>query len=305
MRKCDGQCPCTRCNQQGVCCQYESNHSASKAALRAEIRGLRKTISALVRPEAEAAAEAGAQSEESKVAFTRPKCNLLPVTATFSNGSEPSPDEHKPNNDNESSHAAAEAPSLENAMGENSQASGSKPCPGDEMAHPCASSETWTCVTDDLESTYHLIALYFCWEYPSFAPINKEDFLRDFLARKGRFCSSLLVNALLSLGCQLSDRGRCCRAGPGKSHIDGDEFFEEAQRLLASAQDHSALTTIQALVIMSLRQARSGRVLESKHYAEQAMLLTAEAGLHVAFDEHHADRDALAKTFWGTFMLHQ
>lgn len=164
-------------------------------------------------------------------------------------------------------------------------------------------------MTDDLESARHLIALYFCWEYPNFAPMSKEHFLRDFHARKGRFCSSLLVNALLSLGCQLSDRCPCCTAGQesgsGKPRKCGDEFFKEAHRLLASVPNHSALMTIQALGIMSLRQARCGRVLESKHYAERGMLLAAESGLHIAFDEHHPDRDVLAKTFWGTFMLHQ
>jgi hypothetical protein len=28
-------------------------------------------------------------------------------------------------------------------------------------------SETWTCITDDIELVHHLLALYFCWKYPS------------------------------------------------------------------------------------------------------------------------------------------
>lgn len=133
MPQCDGQCPCTRCRKQGVRCQYESTQSASKADLRAEIRDLRKTIAALVRPEVEAEAEA--RSEEGEVAFARISWNVLPGAASFSTDSGLSPDEHKPESDydNESGPTAAEGPSLGNAMGEHPQLPGSKPCQSDEI----------------------------------------------------------------------------------------------------------------------------------------------------------------------------
>lgn len=164
-------------------------------------------------------------------------------------------------------------------------------------------SETWTSVTDDIEYTRHLIALYFCWEYPNLASVCKEHFLRDFHAKKARFCSSLLVNALLALGSQLSDR--CSETDSETTYVSGDAFFEEARRLLPSAAGQNTLTTIQALGIMSLREARCGRIAESKYYAEQSMLLATENSLHTIFDEHHPDRDVLSKAFWGTFMLNQ
>lgn len=158
-------------------------------------------------------------------------------------------------------------------------------------------------VTDNIEVTRHLIALYFCWEYPNFAPISKEHFLRDFHARSGLFCSMLLVNALLSLGCQLSDR--FCEEEPGTAFLSGNDFFEEARRLLPLVASRNPFTTIQALGIMSLREARGGRALQSRYYAEQAMLLVIETGLHTTFDERHPKRDVLSKTFWGTFMLNK
>lgn len=166
-------------------------------------------------------------------------------------------------------------------------------------------SETWTCVTGDIELTRHLLALYFCWEYPNFAPISKEHFLRDFHVRRHRYCSPMLVNALLALGCYLSDR-HVIRATPGNPFAPGDNFFNESRRLFLLATDHHTLTTIQALVIMSIREARCSRVSESRYYAELAMRLAVEMGLHIVPAEGCENELAvLAKTFWGTFTLNQ
>ncbi|KAM3473399.1 hypothetical protein MY5147_004800 [Beauveria neobassiana] len=165
-----------------------------------------------------------------------------------------------------------------------------------------SSSPTWSCVTDNVVLTHHLLALYFCWEYPSFAPLSKEHFLYDFSNRRHRYCSPMLVNALLALGCHLSER----------PNLHGDAFFAESQRLfLASAsapgsRSHQFLPTIQALVIMSLREARCARAVQSQHYAKLAIGLAIEMGLHiVAAERDDEERVVLLKTFWGAFTLHQ
>ncbi len=153
-----------------------------------------------------------------------------------------------------------------------------------------------------MELTRHLLALYFCWEYPNFAPISKEHFLQDFQDGRHRYCSPMLVNALLSLGFYLSDRPLTTLG----DFIAGDNFFEEARRLFLLASGHHSITTIQALVIMSVRESRCSRLLESKYYAEQAMRLVVEMGLHVAPVEEHGHEPAVvAKTFWGAFTLNQ
>lgn len=164
-------------------------------------------------------------------------------------------------------------------------------------------SETWTCVIDDVETTYHLLALYFCWEYPNFAPVSKEHFLQDFIEGRHRYCSSMLVNAILALGCHHSDRN-LAKARSSDLSSAGNDFFEESKRLFLSATDHHSLTTIQALVIMSIREARYSRVSESKYYAEQAMQLAIEMGLHRGYVEGYKDEPAvLSKTFWGAYAL--
>ncbi len=176
---------------------------------------------------------------------------------------------------------------------------------GPPLIEPVAvsSSETWTRLTGDIELTRHLLALYFCWEYPNFAPISKEHFLQDFQEGRHRYCSPMLVNALLALGFYLSDRPLTALVD---SAMSGDIFFEEARRLFLLASGQHSITTVQALVIMSVRESRCSRLLESKYYAEQAMRLAVEMGLHAVPVQGRGNEPAvLAKTFWGAFTLNQ
>lgn len=39
---------------------------------------------------------------------------------------------------------------------------------------------TWTNITSETGLVRHLLALYFCWEYPIFGSLSKEHFLEDF-----------------------------------------------------------------------------------------------------------------------------
>ena len=166
--------------------------------------------------------------------------------------------------------------------------------------------ETWTNITGDGALVQHLLALYFCWEYPTFASLSKEHFLKDFMDGRPRFCSSLLVNALLALGCRFSNQPST-RANPNDPYTSGDHFFKECQRLFYQEQDHHTLTTIQALGIMSIREASCGRDSESWYYAGQSIRLAIEMGLHqLEGDGNNDDESAVqAATFWGAFALDQ
>ncbi|KAF5615674.1 nitrogen assimilation transcription factor nit-4 [Fusarium tjaetaba] len=164
-------------------------------------------------------------------------------------------------------------------------------------------SSTWTVITGDSVLVQHLLALYFCWEYPTFASLSKEHFLQDFQEGRNRYCSPILVNALLALGCRFSTQPMS-RANPNDPYTSGDHFFKESLRLFAQETDHHSLTTIQALGIMSIREASCGRDSESWYYAGQSIRLAIEMGLHRIMDE--GDEDELAvqsATFWGAFAL--
>lgn len=169
-----------------------------------------------------------------------------------------------------------------------------------EMKQPAT---TWTNITTDIVLVQHLLALYFCWEYPTFASLSKEHFLKDFQHGTFRYCSPMLVNALLALGCRFSTKAST-RAYPNDPYSSGDHFFKECQRLLYQEEDHHSLTTIQALGIMSIREASCGRDSESWFYAGQSVRLAVEMGLHQIDGRGDEDEVAVqAATFWGAFAL--
>ncbi|KAI1077769.1 fungal-specific transcription factor domain-containing protein [Whalleya microplaca] len=163
--------------------------------------------------------------------------------------------------------------------------------------------QTWTNVTTDNALVQHLLALYFCWEYPTFASLSKEHFMRDFLKGRNRYCSPMLVNAMLALGCRFSTQPNT-RANPNDARTAGDHFFKESLRLFYRENDHHTLPTIQALGIMSIREASCGRDSESWYYAGQSIRLAIEMGLHRLQSDGDQDELAVqAATFWGAFAL--
>ncbi|KAH8790390.1 fungal-specific transcription factor domain-containing protein [Hyaloscypha sp. PMI_1271] len=174
--------------------------------------------------------------------------------------------------------------------------------------HP-NSNEAWTRVTSDGALVEHLMALYFCWEYPTFASLSKEHFLEDFRTGNQRHCSSLLVNALLAVGCRFSSQAST-RADPNDANTSGDHFFAEALRLLGEQPDRHVLTTIQALGLMSIREASCGRSSESLFLSGQSIRLAIEMGLHLDINISHSKESAIehavrSATFWGAFSLDQ
>lgn len=173
-----------------------------------------------------------------------------------------------------------------------------------ELPRMNAPATTWTEISSDKAFVQHLLALYFCWEYPTFASLSKEHFLKDFQAGRPRYCSRMLVNALLALGCRFSSQPSTL-ANPKDPYSSGDHFFKECLRLFYQETNHHNMTTIQALGIMSIREASCGRDSESWYYAGQSIRLAIEMGLHRVSDKS-GDSDEIAvqaATFWGAFSL--
>lgn len=175
-----------------------------------------------------------------------------------------------------------------------------------EMPQLNVPATTWTDITSDTAFVQHLLALYFCWEYPTFASLSKEHFLKDYQAGRPRYCSRILINALLALGCRFSSQPSTL-ANPNDPYSSGDHFFKECQRLFYEETNHHNLTTIQALGIMSIREASCGRDSESWYFAGQSIRLAIEMGLHrISDDSGDSDEVAVqAATFWGAFSLDQ
>lgn len=172
-----------------------------------------------------------------------------------------------------------------------------------------ASRFVWTNVIQEEKIVQHLLNLYFCWEYPTFASLSKKHFFHDFYRGKRRYCSSLLVNALSCLGARFS-KSRAVR-GRTNANTVGEQFFEECKRLLEADEGKLSLPTVQALGLMSLREASCGRNAVSLSYSRRSMQMALEMQLEK--DLTHLDgvvftsteREVRAATFWGCFTLEQ
>ena len=178
---------------------------------------------------------------------------------------------------------------------------------------------SWTTVTRDTEVIVHLINMYFTWHYPYFTTLSKNLFYRDFLLGKPRgtpkrtiYCTSLLVNAMLALGCHFTNSPAGC-ADPNDASTKGDAFFAEAKRLIVENDEYEKprLTTIQALCLMSVREAGCGREAKGWTYSGMSFRMAQDMGLNLdsggmtnhkeTMDEQEID--ARRVTFWGCFLF--
>jgi hypothetical protein len=170
-----------------------------------------------------------------------------------------------------------------------------------------AADTQWTEVSSDKAMIEHMFALYFCWEHPIFQTLSREHFLSDLQTGTHRYCSSLLVNAMLALGCRLSVQ-QDSQSSSDAEHTSADRFFAEAKRLLAEKRP-PLLAAVQALGLMSLYEASSGRASESWFFSCQSIQMAIEMGLHIEIPIHDRltamEQEVRTVTFWGAFSLHQ
>ncbi|CZT45451.1 probable pathway-specific regulatory protein nit-4 [Rhynchosporium secalis] len=178
---------------------------------------------------------------------------------------------------------------------------------------------SWSAVTTDTELIVHLINMYFTWHYGFFTTLSKSLFYRDFLLGKPRgapkrtvYCSSLLVNAMLALGCHFTSSPKAC-TDPSDPSTKGDAFFAEAKRLIVENDEYEKpkLTTIQALCLMSVREAGCGREAKGWVYSGMSFRMAQDMGLNLdsggmtnnreTMDEKEIDARRI--TFWGCFLF--
>ncbi|KAL3439268.1 nitrogen assimilation transcription factor nirA [Aspergillus tetrazonus] len=167
----------------------------------------------------------------------------------------------------------------------------------------------WTTVTDDQQLISHLLTMYFSWHYPFFTTLSKELFYRDYSRGvPSQYCSSLLVNTMLALGCHFSSWPGA-REDPDNSATAGDHFFKEAKRLILDNDElvNSKLCTVQALALMSVREAGCGREGKGWVYSGMSFRMAFDLGLNLESsslrDLSEEEIDARRITFWGCFLF--
>ena len=178
---------------------------------------------------------------------------------------------------------------------------------------------SWTTVTSDAEVILHLLNMYLNWHYPFFMTLSKSLFLRDFLLgkpprmpKRTMYCSTLLVNAMLALGCHFTNSPAGC-ADPNDPTTKGDAFFQEAKRLIVENDEYEKprLTTVQALALMSVREAGCGRETKGWVYSGMSFRMALYMGLNMESSGMTSNKepidekeiDAQRVTFWGCFLF--
>ncbi|PNP52812.1 hypothetical protein THARTR1_06653 [Trichoderma harzianum] len=175
---------------------------------------------------------------------------------------------------------------------------------------------SWTRVTTDPRLIMHLMNMYFNYHYPYFTTLSRKLFWRDFMRGKAGlaqgtiYCSSLLVNAMLALGCHFTDIPGAFGI-PGDSRTKGDHFFAEAKRLIVDNDEYEKprLVTVQALALMSVREAGCAREAKGWVYSGMSFRMALDIGLNLeveGLDKEHLSEeeiDARRITFWGCFLF--
>lgn len=169
----------------------------------------------------------------------------------------------------------------------------------------------WTKVTNDEALVKHLLTMYFTWHYAYFTTLSKSLFYRDFIrGHSSQYCSPLLVNAMLALGCHFSSWSGAFE-NPQDSATAGDHFFKEAKRLMIEHDEHekAKLCTVQALALMSVREAGCGREGKGWIYSGMSFRMAYDLGLNLDATSlgsnklMEEDIDARRITFWGCFLF--
>ncbi|KAK2926338.1 hypothetical protein FoTM2_013203 [Fusarium oxysporum f. sp. vasinfectum] len=161
----------------------------------------------------------------------------------------------------------------------------------------------WTTVNadDDLMRTF--IRAYFLYEYDWFTFFHKDYFLDDMLAGSSTFCSPLLVNAILAVGCHCQNY----LSQPAEfwnPNSLGYEFLAEAKRLWAVEESRErSLTTLQAALIINTIVNMFGIDKLASVYLVQAIDIAHELGLFepTTYIMHKKLRHSYDLTAWSLF----
>jgi hypothetical protein len=184
--------------------------------------------------------------------------------------------------------------------------------PTAELGRDYSPMKLWTRVTDDESLVSHLMTMYFTWHYPFFTILAKDVFYRDYVRGfSGQYCSSLLVNAMLALGCHFSSY-QGALDDPRDLATAGNHFFKEAKRLVLEHDEHenAKLCTVQAFALMSVREAGCGREGKGWVYSGLSFRMAFDLGLNLdasslgaAHDLTEEEIDARRITFWGCYLI--
>ncbi|RYP19655.1 hypothetical protein DL765_003248 [Monosporascus sp. GIB2] len=159
----------------------------------------------------------------------------------------------------------------------------------------------WTTVNPDNTLLRVLLGTYFLSEYQFHPYFDKGLFLEDMVNRRTRFCSALLVNAILAAAWH-GYRLTTDRAAYWMPENIGYRFFAEARRLLDLERSNASITTIQAAAIINLTCIINGVDALGWQYFQMSLEMAKRLNLFSYTPESDQEwQRAAAITAWGLF----
>jgi hypothetical protein len=156
------------------------------------------------------------------------------------------------------------------------------------------------------EISDHLLELFFTHVHPLLPFIYKPRFF-DQLKDKNHL-PHLLLNAIYSFAALFSDRIDI-RSIPEDPTTAGDIYFDRAKALLDNDYDKARVSTIQALLALSLREYGVGRVTRAWLWSGMAARMAQDLGMHRNNEKWHPinltreEREEQKRVFWACFVL--
>ncbi|CAN9446427.1 unnamed protein product [Alternaria alternata] len=181
-----------------------------------------------------------------------------------------------------------------------------KPAHAAELEHPLlsqASASKWTNAISNDVLFRKLLGNYFLYVHPLLYCFHMKYFLEDMVAGQTRFCSPLLVNAVLAAA-YLTHGADPLRSQYWLPNNLGYKFLAEARRLWElETADNVRLTTIQAAIVLHLIYNMIGVDRVGSNFTRQAIAMSHELNLFKS--PHHINsrkmRNARIMLAWGLF----
>ncbi|MCJ1473985.1 hypothetical protein MMC13_002641 [Lambiella insularis] len=152
----------------------------------------------------------------------------------------------------------------------------------------------------DPELGMHLLALHWNRQHHSFLVVHRPTFMRD-MACGGPYFSKLLLNAIYFGASKFSPR----------IEVQSEYYRQRARTLLAQAMDHSVITTIQALLLMTKSQFALGKE-KSAAWLNAGIAFRMIIDLGIQVDGSHLsgnhylsveDLEVRRRVFWAAFTI--
>ena len=156
----------------------------------------------------------------------------------------------------------------------------------------------------------HLLGLYWRWQNSWQYMVPQYLFLHDLhVAKSSRFCTPLLLSAILALASRYSDRLEV-RTDVNDPNTAGLMYFTAAQTMLHHELEAPKTSTTQATVLIGLYITAADKESTGWLYAGQASRMAFNLGLHLDCSKYVrqgliSPEDAFARnvTWWGVYVV--